>query len=616
MNIDNIIREEIRLLKEVTLDVNKLGDALADVESGGGDYKATNPKSSAAGKYQFLWNTWGKEIERVTGVSTKQEFLDSPQAQEKFFKYYVNNELKPQVAQLKSDSTKSDAALAALVHFQGPAGAKRYLKTGKEVAPEINMSVEKYLDRVETAYYGSTQNNSSEKDAKPEPIDPKSESDEQLIDKIQTFLDFAGFIPFIGDALDLINGIIYVIRGRYIDALLSAIAIIPGVGSAVSVPLRVAFKAAKKTMKSGAFKLLVRGGKPFQKFLISLIEKGKLDANLLEIAARSGDDVAKMIQDASNKVKNVPGGSKISKYADEYIDIVKKRLDDMAEAIKKSKVSNATVSDLAKKTAKEVLRNRALPKAIRFMTRRALTGKLVRGVTSTGAIKSLRKTMKNKFIDQVSKNPKIIKNILGKLDNAQINSLAKFLKVSPNEVQKLIKNTKSLKPSFTKDLIKHMTDNKKIFSTANQSFKRYQKAYVEQGLSQIKNLSFKRGAGKFLFNTSDRLWSNLSWPKLVTKSVYLGQVMMEDGENPKIKEAGKDLKELGEEQARLYSEINLSEPGDDDAEKEIMNQRDEVERAQQKADQSLKELESIEQEELSEEDQKLLTSLVLQFSEE
>lgn len=157
MNVDKIIKEEVRILNEVSLDVNKLGYALADVESYGGDYTATNPKSSAAGKYQFLWNTWGKEIERVTGVSTKQEFLDSPQAQEKFFKYYVNTELKPQVATLKRDSTKSDAALAALVHFQGPAGAKRYLASGTETATEFNMPVEKYLDRVETSYYGSKQ---------------------------------------------------------------------------------------------------------------------------------------------------------------------------------------------------------------------------------------------------------------------------------------------------------------------------------------------------------------------------------------------------------------------------------------------------------------------------
>lgn len=157
MNIDKIIKEEIVILNEVSLNTSKLGDALADVESSGGDYTATNPKSSAVGKYQFLWNTWGKDIERVTGVSNKQEFLNSPQAQEKFFKHYVNTELKPQVATLKRVSNKSDAALAALIHFQGLSGAKKYLKTGAETASNINMPVEKYLDKVEKSYYGSKQ---------------------------------------------------------------------------------------------------------------------------------------------------------------------------------------------------------------------------------------------------------------------------------------------------------------------------------------------------------------------------------------------------------------------------------------------------------------------------
>jgi len=157
MNIDKIIKEEIVILNEVSLNTSMLGDALADVESSGGDYTATNPKSSAVGKYQFLWNTWGNDIERETGVSNKQEFLNSPQAQEKFFKHYVNTVLKPQVATLKRDSNKSDAALAALIHFQGLSGAKKYLKTGAETASNINMPVEKYLDRVETSYYGSKQ---------------------------------------------------------------------------------------------------------------------------------------------------------------------------------------------------------------------------------------------------------------------------------------------------------------------------------------------------------------------------------------------------------------------------------------------------------------------------
>ena len=41
------------------------------------------------------------------------------------------------------------------------------------------------------------------------PIDVKSESDTKLIDNIQMVLDFAGFVPVVGDALDFVNMIIY-----------------------------------------------------------------------------------------------------------------------------------------------------------------------------------------------------------------------------------------------------------------------------------------------------------------------------------------------------------------------------------------------------------------------
>ena len=40
----------------------------------------------------------------------------------------------------------------------------------------------------------------------------------------QTILDIAGFIPFYGDIIDLINAVIYYIRGKNLEAALSVIA--------------------------------------------------------------------------------------------------------------------------------------------------------------------------------------------------------------------------------------------------------------------------------------------------------------------------------------------------------------------------------------------------------
>ena len=69
----------------------------------------------------------------------------------------------------------------------------------------------------------------------------------KFIDTLQTVLDYAGIIPVIGDALDIINAAIYFIRGKWFDGLLSSIAIIPIVGSAISLGA----KSLKSALKIG-----------------------------------------------------------------------------------------------------------------------------------------------------------------------------------------------------------------------------------------------------------------------------------------------------------------------------------------------------------------------------
>jgi RHS repeat-associated protein len=55
------------------------------------------------------------------------------------------------------------------------------------------------------------------------------------LDDVQEGIGYLGIIPGIGDALDVVNGLVYLARGKYLEAGLSLIAVIPMVGSAGTV---------------------------------------------------------------------------------------------------------------------------------------------------------------------------------------------------------------------------------------------------------------------------------------------------------------------------------------------------------------------------------------------
>jgi hypothetical protein len=124
-----------------------LGNSIAGIESGG-KYSATNKHSSAVGKYQFLWSAWGDSIKKVTGVSSKEEFLHSPKAQEKYYGWYEKNYLMPQVKKLQqyNKAGLSDQQLAKLVHYRGATGAKKYLMGKVSDRPEkYNVPISQYI---------------------------------------------------------------------------------------------------------------------------------------------------------------------------------------------------------------------------------------------------------------------------------------------------------------------------------------------------------------------------------------------------------------------------------------------------------------------------------------
>jgi RHS repeat-associated protein len=50
------------------------------------------------------------------------------------------------------------------------------------------------------------------------------------LDTLQDILGWVGLVPGIGDVCDAINALIYLVRGRYLEALISVASIIPGIG--------------------------------------------------------------------------------------------------------------------------------------------------------------------------------------------------------------------------------------------------------------------------------------------------------------------------------------------------------------------------------------------------
>lgn len=127
-------------------------------QESGGDYKAMSKSSTATGKYQFLWGKkpgkmWGDDIRRVTGVTSREQFRDSPKAQEKFYNYYLENHIKPAVKRLANKGAKYglDATeVARVIHFQGEDGARAAFEAGEKAlytATKINPSIMEYLGR-------------------------------------------------------------------------------------------------------------------------------------------------------------------------------------------------------------------------------------------------------------------------------------------------------------------------------------------------------------------------------------------------------------------------------------------------------------------------------------
>ena len=83
---------------------------------------------------------------------------------------------------------------------------------------------------------------------------------DSVLDGIQTALDFAGFIPGVGAVPDLLNAAIYATRGDMVNAGMSVLAAVPGIGDAAA-GAKIAMKGVKAAKKAGKLTVGLQTGK-------------------------------------------------------------------------------------------------------------------------------------------------------------------------------------------------------------------------------------------------------------------------------------------------------------------------------------------------------------------
>jgi len=194
------------------------------------------------------------------------------------------------------------------------------------------------------------------------------------LDTVQTVLDWAGLIPVIGDALDIINACIYFWRGKYFEGFLSLLAIIPVIGSVMSLGIKGSLKAAKASMKGS--KLLGKLGmtKLIRKWWVAGDKKAaqELGEQLLKIDSVSPSMLTKIsrmfrgfgsnLTKASKSAEKIVGTGKATREISGAGKKISKGADGIDEAVD-TYIAAEKAAQAAKNAAKEGAKIWKVPKA-------------------------------------------------------------------------------------------------------------------------------------------------------------------------------------------------------------------------------------------------------------
>lgn len=261
------------------------------------------------------------------------------------------------------------------------------------------------------------------------------EQEKSWMDGFQTILDIAGFIPVYGDFVDAINACIYFIRGKWFDGILSMLAIIPLIGSALKVSIKSIYKGVQLRKLTQIIQKAWKG-KDSTAIFKELISSGAIKPENFHLLGKGLDSLNDMIKSGNAFAKKIPG-LKNSK-------AVLEQLDDLEVFMK-----NANIDVLAK-TADD---GASVGAAVIRGGKRGMAGQIGSGVnaisdaekllanTSRSIAKTLTFNILPLFKSFSTLNPKALKNLNRALDQrftrelADPSKIAALFKTTTNKVQ-------------------------------------------------------------------------------------------------------------------------------------------------------------------------------------
>jgi len=193
------------------------------------------------------------------------------------------------------------------------------------------------------------------------------------IDTFQTVLDFAGAFPVIGDAIDVINAVIYFMRGKWFDGLLSCIAIIPVVGTGIKLSVKSIYKGAKLeklvSLISKTFKKPATAGELW----VELARAGAITPKQFKKIGTGLDSLSEVLKSSYSGIKKIPGvdSAAILRQLDNFNEWMRnssRTMDDLAAAVKRGD----EVAPLLRRTAKDPEKFKVLRKIGNTLTLNAI----------------------------------------------------------------------------------------------------------------------------------------------------------------------------------------------------------------------------------------------------